>query len=376
MSRRPSSRRPLLVGIGTVLALSLAVACGSPTSGGGSAGGGTTAADGVYAEVGPMTGDERRARLVELAAQEGKTLSIYTSLNADIADIVIPAFEQQFGIHVELYRADSETILQRTLQESSANFAGADIVETNANEMAVIAGQGLTGDYEGEQRNKVNEQFRYDAWTPTRFNIFAPAWNTQRVSGDLIPKSWLDLADPKYDGLISLEVGDYDWYMTLYGYLQKQGMSDSQIDQYFADLVHGAKISKGHSGQVELLSAGEFGVVAASYSYLTAKARTAGAPVDDQPFVQPVIARANGGGPLRSAVHPGTAMLFMDWFLEEGQALILDNGLTPAVMPDGTDPLGGLQVEPVDAQKLVDEGRNWSDRYDQLVQGGEQVASN
>ena len=75
-----------------------------------------------------LTTGPRRDRLVELAAEEGNTLSIYTSLNADIADIVVPAFEEEFGIDVELYRADSETVLQRILQESEASFAGADIV--------------------------------------------------------------------------------------------------------------------------------------------------------------------------------------------------------------------------------------------------------
>jgi iron(III) transport system substrate-binding protein len=370
------SRRSALIGLGAASLLLLA-GCGSaPTSGGPAPGGQPTAAEGVYAEIGALSGDERRNRLVEMAAQEGKTLSIYTSMNADIADIVVPAFEQQFGIHVELYRADSETILQRTLQEASANFAGADIVETNATEMAIVASQGLTGHYEGEQRNKINPQFHYDGWTPTRFNIFAPAWNTNLVSGDLIPKTWEDLADPKYDGILSLEVSDYDWYMTLYEHFRQQGKSDAEIDKYFADVVQGSKVAKGHSGQVELLSAGEFSVVAASYSYLTEKARASGAPVDDQPFVQPVVARANGGGLMRSSTHPATAMLFMDWMLSDGQKVILDNGLTPALMPDGTDPLGHVEVLPVDVQKLLTEGKQWSDRYDEVVRGGEQLPEN
>jgi iron(III) transport system substrate-binding protein len=308
---------------------------------------------------------------VQMAEDEGNSLSIYTSLNADIADIVVPAFEKEFGIDVDLYRADSETVLQRVLQESSADFSGADVVETNATEMATIANEGLTGDYEGEQRDKVNQDFQYEGWTPTRFNIFAPAWNTDLVSGDMIPTSWEDLADPKYDGVLSLEVGDYDWYMTLYGYFQDQGMADADIDKLFSDMVSGAKIAKGHSGQVELLSAGEFGVVGASYSYLTA-----GAPVDDQPFVEPVVARANGGGVMKSAKHPATAELFMDWYLEEGQQIILDNDLTPSIMPDGSDPLAGNEVLPVDVQQLLDEGSDWYDRYDKLVQGGEQLPDN
>jgi iron(III) transport system substrate-binding protein len=330
-----------------------------------------TEADSVFEEVGALTGDERRERLIELAEEEGNTLSIYTSLNADIADIVVPAFEEEFGIEVELYRADSETILQRILQESEASFAGADLVESKASELAFIAYEGLTADYQGEQRDKVNEDFRYEGWTPTRFNIFAPAWNTGSVSGDLIPTSWEDLADPKYDGILSVEVSDFDWYMALYGYYQEQGMEDAEIDQMWTDILQGSKVAKGHSGQVELLSAGEFGVVAASYTYLTEKGRASGAPVDDQPFVEPVVARANGGGPLRAAEHPATAMLFMDWYLEDGQALILDNGLTPSVMPDGSDPLAGLEVVPVDVDQLLEEGQEWSDRYDELVQNGE-----
>lgn len=369
------SRRSALIGIGAAGLMLLSGCGGAPTSGGAPSTE-PTDAEGVYAEIGALSGAERRDRLVELAAEEGNALSIYTSMNADIADIVVPAFEQEFGVEVELYRADSETILQRTLQESSAGFAGADVVETNANELAVIASQGLTGDYQGEQRNKINEKFRYDGWTPTRFNIFAPAWNTNLVGADLIPTTWEDLADPKYDGVLSLEVGDYDWYMTLYGHYQEQGMPDAEIDRFFADLVQGSKVAKGHSGQVELLSAGEFGVVAASYTYLTEKARAAGAPVDDQPFVEPVVARANGGGLLRSSEHPATAMLFMDWMLEEGQTIILENGLTPAVMPDGTDPLADLEVLPVDVQQLVDEGKQWSDRYDEVLRGGEQLPEN
>jgi len=367
------SRRSALASLGAAGLLLLSGCGGAPTSGPAPGSDQPTAAEAVYAEVGALIGTARHDRLVELAAQEGNTLSLYTSLNADIADIVVPRFEQATGVNVEVYRADSETVLQRTLQEASAGFAGADVVETNATQMAIIASQGLTGDYEGEQRNKVNEQFRYDGWTPTRFNIFAPAWNKNLVNADLVPKTWEDLADPRYDGILSLEVSDYDWYMTLYGYFEKQGMAGADIDKLFADMVQGSKVAKGHSGQVELLSAGEFGVVAASYTYLTEKARASGAPVDDQPFVEPVVARANGGGLLRSSKHPATAMLFMDWMLADGQQIVLDNGLTPAVMPDGSDPLAGLQVLPVDVQQLIEEGNDWSARYDEVVRGGEQL---
>jgi len=374
MSGRRRSRRSTVVGLGAAC-LTLATACGGPPAGGPPDASGTTA-DTVYAEFGPLTGDERRERLVAAAAEEGNVLSLYTSLNADVADAIVPAFTAAYGIEVQIYRADSETILQRTLQENSAGFAGADIVETNVSEMVVIADMGLGGDYRSEQRDKVNPDFQFEGWTPTRMNLFTPAWNTTVVSGDMVPTTWEDLAAPRFDGLLSLEVGDYDWYMTLYDHFRSLGRSDAEIDDLFARMAQGAKVAKGHSGQVELLSAGEFGIVGACYSYQSAKARNSGAPVESRPFVEPVVVRANGGALLRSAPHPATAMLFMDWFLADGQQLLLDQDLTPAVMPDGTDPLAGLEVLPVDGGKLLAEGADWSARYDQLLQGGTSVASN
>ena len=91
------------------------------------------------------------------------------------------------------------------------------------------------------------EAGQYDAWTATRFNLFAPSWNTDQVSGDLIPTSWEDLADPKYDGQLSMELGDYDWYMALTEYWLEQGKSQEEIDKLFADMVDGAKVVKGHT---------------------------------------------------------------------------------------------------------------------------------
>ena len=214
------SRRSTLIGFGSAAVLLLSACGGSPTASNTDE---PTEADSVFEEVGALTGEERRDRLVELAEEEGNTLSIYTSLNADIADIVVPAFEEEFGIEVELYRADSETVLQRILQESEADFAGDDVVETNATEMAIIADEGLTADYEGEQRDKVNEDCQYDGWTPTRFNIFAPAGTPTRSAATSSRPRWEDLADPKYDGILSVEVSDFDWYMALYGYFQDQG---------------------------------------------------------------------------------------------------------------------------------------------------------
>ena len=67
-------------------------------------------------------------------------------------------------------------------------------------------------------------------------------------------------------------------------------------------------------------------------------------------------------------------MLFYDWLLEEGQQVLADKGLTPSV-PTGDDPLKGVEVIPVDVEKLLSESDKWSKKYEAVVQGGEQVTA-
>ena len=137
-------------------------------------------------------------------------------------------------------------------------------------------------------------------------------------------------------------------------------------------MAQGAKIVKGHTVQGELLSAGQFAVVASNYTYLVERVKQKGAPIDYRPLVEPVIARPNGIALMKTAQHPAAALLFSDWLLEEGQKVIADEGLTPSITDGGDDPLAGVEVIPVDVDKLTNEGEKWSKKYEAVVQGGEQ----
>jgi len=355
--------------VGLVLAVA---ACGAPPTAtpAGSQAAGTAA---KYEQYEALTGQERRDRLMADAKAEG-VLSLYTSMTSDVADVITKAFTADTGVKVELYRAGSETVLQRVLQESSANHSGADVMETDALEMAAISKEGLAAPYKGERRDMVGDEGRFDFWTATRYNLFSPSWNTTKVAPADEPRSWEDLADPKWNGQLAMELSDYDWYLTLYEYWQQHGKSTEEIDRLFADMANGAKVVKGHTVMGELLSAGQFSVAASNYTYLVQRVADKGAPVAYEPLVQPVIARANGAALMKSAQHPAAALLFVDWMLTEGQQVLVDQGLTPSIEPEGIkDPLEGLEVIPVDVQKLLDEQKEWSDRYTALIEKSDQV---
>ena len=376
MTTRNVATRVSAIALGVTLAVS---ACGgSPTATkdadtgkGNSAAQGPTKAEQLYADIGGLTGQERRDKLVAAAQEEGE-LNLYTSMTADVAEEVTDAFGDEFDVDVNLYRAGSETVLQRILQEQKARFYGNDVVETNATEMFAFSNEGFLADYKGERRELVPEAGKFEGWTATRFNLFTPSWNTKLVKKGEQPKTWEDLADPKWDGKLSMEIADYDWYLTLYGYWKKQGKSEEEIDKIFADMADGAKIVKGHTVQGELMSAGQFAVTASNYSYLVERVKADGAPVEYKPFVEPVIARPNGIGLMKTAKNPAAALLFADWLLEEGQKVLAEEGLTPSIA-EGADPLKDVEVIPVDVKELAENGEQWSKKYEQVVSGGDVV---
>jgi iron(III) transport system substrate-binding protein len=371
--RKPRTITRAALAVGTVLALA---ACGgSPTSsssGGGGGGGGEsdsgpTEAEELYEEVGALTGQERRDRLVELAAEENG-LNLYTSMNADILDAVVSAFEDEFDIEPSVYRASGETVLQRVLQEQDANFPGNDVVETNSGELGALQTEDVIANCVADEVvETVPEAGRGEAWTATRFNLFAPSWNTDIITDP--PTTWEDLADPKYDGQLALELGDYDWYMALGDYWIEQGKSQEEVDQLFADMIDGAVVVKGHTVMAELMSAGQFGLAASNYTYIVDAAKSAGAPVELEPLVDPVIARPNGGSCMKTAENPATGMLFMDWLMQEGQEVITAEGLTPAISEGSAE----ASLYPVDGDKLLEEGEAYSTEYEELLAGVEEV---
>jgi iron(III) transport system substrate-binding protein len=372
--RKPRTLTRTAVAAGAVLVLA---ACGgSPTSSdaeGGNDGGsdsGPTAAQELYEEMAGLSGQERRDRLVELAAEEDG-LNLYTSMNADMADAVTEAFSDEFDIDVSLYRAGSETILQRILQEQDAGFAGNDVVETNSSELMALQTEGVMEPCIAQELvDQVAEAGQFEDWTASRYNLFAPSWNTDIITDP--PTSWEDLADPMYDGQMVLELGDYDWYMGLTDYWLEQGKSQDEIDQLWADIVDGANVVKGHTTMAELMAAGQFGLATSNYSYIVEAREAAGAPVTTTPYVEPLIARPNGGSCMDTAQNPATAMLFMDWLLSEdgGQQVIKEEGATPS---NATGSGADVELYPVDGQKLLDEGSEWSQRYDDLLSGVEEI---
>jgi iron(III) transport system substrate-binding protein len=348
---------------GLLLTLLAVAACGGSEDS--SAQRGEQAFERVLAALKGLQGEQRERKLVALAKAEGGQLSVYTSLTAGTETVVADAFEDAYDIEASVYRATSELVAQRVSEESKAGFRGADVLETGGSEMAALAREGMFAPYRPQAAAGLVPGSSHDGWTATRFNRFVVAWNSERARPGERPRSLQDLGHPRWQGRIVLEESDSDWYRALREHLTgRGGMSEEQADRLLEAIAANARVVNSHSLQIQLLGAGEFAVSPTIYLHQARDSAEDGAPVDYRPVVQPVVARPQGVGILKTARHPATALLYTEWLLTDGQQVLKANNVDPSRAD-----LAGRQPGEVavDVDAYVEDAREWDQRYERLL---------
>ena len=325
--------------------------------------------DDIVAQLDGLEGPEREETLLEMVESEGSELSLYTSLSSEVEDELADAFGDAYDIDVSVFRADSETMLQRLREESRADFTGADVVETTGFEMVLLDRDGILARYESPSLELLSEDAQQGSWTTDRFNNFVVSWNTSDVSPSERPRSWEDLADPRWEGRLAMEPSDVPWFKALWEHWEDEGRSSEEIQDLFEGMAKNSLFIKGHTTTGTLLTAGEVSVAASNYSYLVEAEVAKGAPVEWKPIIEPVISLPFGVAPAHSAPHPATALLFVDWLLSDGQEVLLDLRLDPA--REDLSTTAEVEERVVDLTSLVDDQEEWTQRYEELTRLGE-----
>jgi iron(III) transport system substrate-binding protein len=351
-----------------VLAAFLLASCGGSSNGGGGKGD----FEKVFSNLNGLAGKERTRELLKLAKREHGKLELYTSLPNEAAAGLGKAFEERYGIPVSVYRGTGEVVLQRVQEETKAKHRGADVIDTNAQGLQGLADQGSLVAYRSPSVSDLLGGSYHSDWTTDRFNKFVVSWNTKRVPRGERPRSWEDLADPRWRGKLVMELGDFDWYKTLWEYwVNKKGKSKAEADRLFEAMARHASVVKGHQLMAQLLGTGEYSVAASNYSYQVDEAIGKGAPIAWKPVVEPVISRPQAVGLVRSARHPASAALFVDWLLSDGQGVMAKYFVDP-VRRDLAARSTTREIR-VDVNSVVAHRDEWMQRYDRLVSQGKKV---
>jgi iron(III) transport system substrate-binding protein len=319
------------------------------------------------ADVALYAGPDRLQKLVEGAKKEGE-LNLYTSAQADDIGAVAAAYEKKYGIKVTLWRASSEKVLQRAVAEARAGRRSMDIAETNGPEM------------ESMHREKILQPVKspyladliapallpHGEWVGTRMNVFVQAYNTRSVKKADLPKSWEELADPKWKGRLGIEQEDADWLAGMMGEL-----GEARGTKLFRDIVakNGMSMRKGHTLLTNLVVSGEVPLALTVYNYKAEQLKRKGAPIDWF-AIGTAIARPNGVGVARAAPHPHAAVLFYDFEIsEEGQRILAQRDFVPTNRKVDT-PLNKLPLKFVDPSVTLDQYDKWVNLYQDIFGAG------
>jgi iron(III) transport system substrate-binding protein len=200
-------------------------------------------------------------------------------------------------------------------------------------------------------------------WVTTRFNIFVAAYNTNLVKREELPKTWADLAAPKWKGRLGIEAYDHDWFGGVV-----EGLGEAQGLKVFRDIMaaNGMSVRKGHTLLSNLVVSGEVPLALTIYHYRAVQLKAKGAPIDWF-ALQPAVARPNGVAVARNAPHPHAAVLFYDYMLSDAQPIMLKRDFTPTSAKIAASLKDTPKFRLIDSRLVLDEGEKWEKLYSEIV---------
>ena len=312
-------------------------------------------------ELALYQGADRHERLLELAKKEGE-LSVYHVYPALPA--VIAAFTKKYGIKVKAWRSGSEAVLQRVIAEARGGRFEADVVQNNAPENEAAWREKLLQEtWSPGLKDLVAEAApAHRGWAGISLDIWTAAYNTQLVKKDELPRSYADLADPRWKGRLGIEANNHAWFGALLAELGEE--RGAKLFEQIVNL-NGISARKGHSVLTNLVASGDIPLALTVYSWIPEQLKKKGAPIENW-AIQPLLAQPSTIAILKRAPNPATALLFHDFMLGEGQKLLAEGSFVPAskLYPS---PLGSTPMKMLDPARVLDLQDKWQKTFDDAI---------
>ncbi|MBI4528826.1 MAG: extracellular solute-binding protein [Deltaproteobacteria bacterium] len=289
------------------------------------------------------------ASLIDDAKKEGSVVLYGTMTNVDLQRLSA-AFEKKYPfMKVEMFRGNSERVLNRVLTEARTGSYLADVINLDGINGLVLKEKGLLQPHKSAETEAFPEDFRDpEGLLPCCLYIVTNVigYNTKLVSKAEAPKAYSDLLQPKWKGKLGMDADEGEWFTALISIWGRE-----KTVQFFRELMkQGVSLHRGHTLLAQLNAAGEFPVAVNVFGYRPLEMQTQGAPIDIV-NADPVVARPWGIFLARRAPHPNAGRLFIDYVLsEDGQKVIASFGRTvvrPGVKQKFPRLVEGLKLYPV-----------------------------
>ena len=280
-----------------------------------------------------------------LQAQEGPVV-IYTAHKSSIVDRLLPVFESETGLKAEVVQLGSGDIARRARAEAGA--PAADVIwSISGSQLTELAD--ILEPYQPPEFDKIDTQFVANpAWTPYTAVVYVLAVNTDLLPLEEAPKSWAELADPKWQGLIASARADgsgsamqqLQAVLTIFG--------DDGWNKY-AEIAKNFVFTDSSGAVPRFVADGEtqMGLTLEDNALEYVQG---GAPVGVVLLSDGTVATPDGVGLVKGGPNPEGGKAFIDWALSKSTQELLATNIgrrsvrTDVAAPPGTPNLSDVNV--------------------------------
>ena len=312
------------------------------------------------------------AGVLGASANAQQRVSVYTAHTANIVERLIPDFEKATGIKADVVKAGSGDIINRVRAEAANPKAdviwsiGAELLEANTD---------LLERYQPKEYAMIADAFKTNApWLPYTgiLNVFVV--NTKKLKPEEYPKTWTDLAQPRFKNLISSADVEKSGsaYMQLNTFLTIYGDNAAGWAKFKA-VFNNMNVSASSGAVPRFVNDGEavVGITLEDNAYLYLKG---GGPVAIVYPEDGTSAIADGMALVKGAPNPAAAKAFIDWSLSAATQELVVQELGRRPIRKDAKPLGALrpleQIKLVqyDIKKAADKRKEYIDKWHELIQ--------
>jgi len=255
------------------------------------------------------------------AKQEGN-LVVYSVWDVEHLRVITDAFMKRYpGIKATYWQGRNPEIVTRVLTEFQGGQASFDVVLSD-NAPPVIRAAGGIMPYETVQKDVL---YLHDATLPTvSLQIQALAFNTRKMKPADLPKSWEEVANPKYKGMIALDdpmrAGPLS---SMLSGLKTQWNDDARFNNFLKGLkALNVPVHKSTSAMFRLVISGEYNICMPALLHDVMEEMHKGTPISYVKTVPPVVFPRQAGIYVK-APNPNAGKLFAEWLIsDEGQKTI------------------------------------------------------
>ncbi|NWG76524.1 MAG: extracellular solute-binding protein [Rubrivivax sp.] len=318
----------------------------------------------TVAEIALYKGPDRQQILEEGAKKEGR-LTFYTSgILKQAVRPVVDAFQKKYPfIKVEIWRAGSDTLIPRVLEEFKAGRHILDVVESTQTTHMTIQKAGIPQPFYSPNLAFIEE----DAITKAkgegalaaafRESGISVGYNTKLLTKDQLPKTYQDLLNPKWKGKMAIAGSDtgQNWMGTILVFYGEDFLKKLVEQKFDVHMVSARAV-------LDMVINGEYILSPTIFDSHVINSKQQGAPCDWIP-IEPVHVNIGQIALYKHSPSPHAAMLFIDFELsKEGAEIHKETGYSPT----RKDVVGAKTYKKFYGARSLEEAIKWDELFSRL----------